>query len=74
MNTYSYMDCQLASKKNQNRTCIYCMYPDITICGSRQKHVQKLQNMRTMLVKKLVYIEKQLLNPMKKGGETYASI
>ena len=74
MNIYSYMNCQLASKKKQNGTCIYCMYPDITTPVSRQESVQKLQKMRTSLTKKLLCIEKQLLNPMSKGGEKYASI
>jgi len=74
MNIYSYMNCQLASKQKTNKTCIYCMYPDVMTPISRQESVQKLQKMRTMLIKKLLYIEKQLLNPMRKGGETYASI
>lgn len=68
------MNCAHASKKLCNPQCEYCTYPDGYAFVSREHQVKKLQKIRTILVKKLMKIEKQLLNPTKKGGDRHASI
>jgi|GEM_PF-2699217 len=68
------MNCIYSSKKSCNLQCKYCIYPDGYTYDSREHQVKKLQKIRTILVKKLMNIEKQLLNPTKKGGDKYASI
>ncbi len=68
------MNCTYAPKKSCNPQCVYCVYPDGDMLISREKQVQKLQGLRTVLIKKLLCVEKQLLNPRKKGGDIYANI
>lgn len=61
--------CPHGNRKSCNFQCEYCIYPDEYSCDSRTYQVKKLQKIRTILVKKLMNIEKKLLNPTKKGGD-----
>lgn len=69
------MNCILAStKKECNPDCAYCVFVDEHAHTTYENQVKKLQKLKTMLVKRLLCVEKQLLNPIQKGGDTHAGI
>lgn len=63
------MNCIHTSKKLCNPQCKYCVYFEEHLFVSREQQIQKLQGLKTVLIKKLLRVEKQLLHNITKGGE-----
>lgn len=57
------MDCKPGQKISVNNRCKYCIYPEIKIEDSHQEEVHKLIKIKSVLIKKLIMVEKKLKKP-----------
>lgn len=60
------MKCNYLRKSVKDTQCNYCVYPDMTILKLRDDEVGNLKKIRSLLIRKLLMVEKRLLGKSKK--------